>query len=395
MAARAGVTVYGVDGKKTGDVALPAVYKAPIRHDIVRFVHTNISKNARQPYAVTRRQGHRVTAESWGTGRAVARIPRVGGGGTHRSGEGAYGNQCRGGRMFAPTKVTRRWNRRVNKNLRRYAVTSALAATGLPSLVMARGHKIERVHELPLVVSDKIQNLNKTKEAVNLLKTLKAIDDVVKVKDTKKIRSGVGKSRNRRYVTRKGPLIVMETKGTGWRAFRNLPGVDLAYVSALNLLQLAPGGHLGRFVIFSEAAFRALNNVFGDGTKRATTRHYRLPRSIVSNTDVTRIINSDEVQAVSRRKRSAPTKKRIVQKKALRKLLPYNKVKRNRVKHQIGLKAKAHLEKLKKLGKPVRSDAHAHTSAKAPVPAKKAAAPASKQAAAASPPKGKAPSPKK
>lgn len=305
--------------------------------------------------------------------------------------------------MFAPTKVTRRWNRRVNKNLRRYAVTSALAATGLPSLVMARGHKIERVHELPLVVSDKIQNLNKTKEAVNLLKTLKAIDDVVKVKETKKIRSGVGKSRNRRYVTRKGPLIVLETKGTGWRAFRNLPGVDLAYVTALNLLQLAPGGHLGRFVIFSEAAFRALNNVFGDGTKRATTRHYRLPRSIVSNTDVTRIINSDEVQAVSRRKRSAPTKKRIVQKKALRKLLPYNKVKRNRVKHQIGLKAKSHLEKLKKLGKPVRSDGHAHTSAKAPAPAQKAAAPAQKaaapagkQAAAASPPKGKAsPSPKK
>jgi len=197
--------------------------------------------------------------------------------------------------MFAPTKVTRRWNRRVNKNLRRYAVASALAATGLPSLVMARGHKIERVHELPLVVSDKVQNLNKTKEAVKLLKTLKAIDDVLKVKETRKIRSGVGKSRNRRYVTRKGPLIVMEQKGTGWKAFRNLPGVDLAFVSALNLLQLAPGGHLGRFVIFSEAAFRALNNVFGDGTKRATTRQYRLPRSIVSNTDVTRIINSDEV----------------------------------------------------------------------------------------------------
>jgi len=26
------------------------------------------------------------SAESWGTGRAVARIPRVGGSGTHRSG---------------------------------------------------------------------------------------------------------------------------------------------------------------------------------------------------------------------------------------------------------------------------------------------------------------------
>lgn len=38
-------------------------------------------------------------------GRAVSRIPRVPGGGTHRAGQGAFGNMCRGGRMFAPTKV--------------------------------------------------------------------------------------------------------------------------------------------------------------------------------------------------------------------------------------------------------------------------------------------------
>ncbi len=31
--------------------------------------------------------GHQTSAESWGTGRAVARIPRVRGGGTHRSGQ--------------------------------------------------------------------------------------------------------------------------------------------------------------------------------------------------------------------------------------------------------------------------------------------------------------------
>lgn len=70
---------------------------------------------------------HRQTsAESWGTGRAVARIPRVGGGGTQRSGQGAFGNMCRGGRMFAPTKIWRRWHRKVNINQKRYAVASAL-----------------------------------------------------------------------------------------------------------------------------------------------------------------------------------------------------------------------------------------------------------------------------
>ena len=47
-------------------------------------------------------------------GRAVARIPRVSGGGTHRAGQAAFGNMCRSGRMFAPTKVWRKWYQKVN-----------------------------------------------------------------------------------------------------------------------------------------------------------------------------------------------------------------------------------------------------------------------------------------
>ena len=47
----------------------------------------SIAKNKRQAYAVNVKAGHQTSAESWGTGRAVARIPRVGGGGTHRSGQ--------------------------------------------------------------------------------------------------------------------------------------------------------------------------------------------------------------------------------------------------------------------------------------------------------------------
>lgn len=83
--------------------------------------------------------GHQTSAESWGTGRAVARIPRVRGGGTHRSGQGAFGNMCRGGRMFAPTKPWRRWHRRININQKRYALVSAIAASGVPALVMSKG----------------------------------------------------------------------------------------------------------------------------------------------------------------------------------------------------------------------------------------------------------------
>lgn len=69
----------------------------------------------------------------------MARIPRVRGGGTHRSGQGAFGNMCRGGRMFAPTKPWRRWHHRVNVNQKRYALVSAIAASGVPALVQSKG----------------------------------------------------------------------------------------------------------------------------------------------------------------------------------------------------------------------------------------------------------------
>ena len=61
MAQRPVITVF--DAQKKGEaletVALPTVFAAPIRLDIVRFVHDNLNKNDRQPYAVKDLAGHR------------------------------------------------------------------------------------------------------------------------------------------------------------------------------------------------------------------------------------------------------------------------------------------------------------------------------------------------
>jgi large subunit ribosomal protein L4e len=54
--------------------------------------------------------------------------------------------------------------------------------------------------------------------------------------------------RNRRYVQRKGPLIIYNEDHGIRQAFRNLPGVELLNVDRMNLLNLCPGGHLGRYV---------------------------------------------------------------------------------------------------------------------------------------------------
>jgi large subunit ribosomal protein L4e len=203
---------------------LPAVFKAPIRPDIVSFIHDQVRRNGRQASGVSIVAGMQSSAESWGTGRAVARIPRVRGGGTHRSGQGAFGNMCRGGRMFAPLKSWRRWHRRVNTKQKRYAIVSAIAASGIPSLVLAKGHRIEETPEVPLVLSDKVEELKKTKEAVRLLKKLKAWNDIEKVYATKRFRAGKGKMRNRRRIMKRGPLVIYNNDQGLTRAFRNIPG---------------------------------------------------------------------------------------------------------------------------------------------------------------------------
>ena len=291
MAARPIVSVFSLSGDRSGETTLPAVMTAPLRPDIVQFVHTNMNKNKRQAYAVSIRAGKQVSASSWGTGRAVARIPRVGGGGTSRSGQGAFGNMCRGGRMFAPTKTWRKWHKKVNIGQKRYAVASALAASAVPALVMARGHVVDEVPEVPLVLDTSIESTKKTTAAKDILSAVGALDDVEKAGDSKKIRSGKGKMRNRRYTMRRGPLVIYAQNDGIELVFRNLPGVELCCVDRLNLLQLAPGGHMGRFCVWSQAALDSLDKIYGDDGKR-------VPSAAMTNADLARIINSDEIQSV-------------------------------------------------------------------------------------------------
>merc|ERR1712117_490718 len=301
-AARPQITVYSEKNEATdAPVCLPAVFKAPIRPDIVSFIHHEVAKNHRQAYAVNRDAGHQTSAESWGTGRAVARIPRVRGGGTHRSGQGAFGNMCRGGHMFAPTKVYRRWHRKVSVAQKRYAMVSAIAATGVPALVMAKGHRIEGTPEVPLVVSDKVQSFAKTREAKAFLGRTKAIKDVEQVYKSQRMRAGKGKMRNRRRVQKRGPLVIYDEDQGLTKAFRNIPGVDTIQVDKLNLLKLAPGGHVGRFCIWTEAAFKKLDGLYGTWRKASTEKAgWNLPQPKMAVSDLSKLLKSEEIRAVLR-----------------------------------------------------------------------------------------------
>ena len=202
--------------------------------------------------------------------------------------------------------------------------------------------------EVPLVISSTAfadAKIAKTSAALALLKTIGAGPDVAKVRMSRKLRAGKGKLRGRRHRQRRGPLIVYNPDEDGKElvlAFRNIPGVETSSVFALNLLQLAPGGHLGRFIVWTSSAFAALDTIYGSTTSPSgLKKDFLLPSNIVSNADISRLINSSEVQAVVRpAKGSALTKRAGVQKK--------NPLKNRQVLLRLNPYAKAFMEK--KLG---------------------------------------------
>lgn len=337
-AARPLVTIQNADGTVASQVSVPEIFLAPIRTDIVRRVHNAVNKNRRQAHGVKYNAGAQTSAESWGTGRAVSRIPRVRGGGTHRSGQGAFGNMCRGGRMYNPKRIWRKWHQTVTVAHRRFAITSALAASAVTPLVMARGHRINDVAEIPLVISDAAAaNVVKTKQAVQLFKQIGAYTDVEKAIHSKKIRAGKGKLRNRRYRQKLGPLIIYGSKTPLILASRNLPGVSSCNVNSLNILKLAPGGHIGRFCVWTESAFNQLDRLYGTESKK---KGYKFPRAKMTNPDVDRIINSEEVKAVTRPERYVLDKRPAIKRNPLKnrehmmQLNPYLKQQRKDCKKQ-------------------------------------------------------------
>jgi large subunit ribosomal protein L4e len=230
--------------------------------------------------------------------------------------------------MFHPTRIWRKWQRKVNQNQRRYAVCSALAASAVPALVMARGHRINQVPEMPLVLAN--VDAKKTKEAVKILESFGIGEDLERVSESKNLRAGVGKMRNRRFVKRRGPLVIhASTSPDLARAFRNIEGVDLCHVDRLNILQLAPGGHIGRLVVWTADAFAKLDALYGTRTEKATEKaNYSMPRCSVAFPDITRIINSDEIQKAIRAPIEQPPntlrkKNALKNKNVMQKLNPY------------------------------------------------------------------------
>ena len=249
------VPVINLQNEKTGEVELPKVFGTPVRHDVIKKAVIALQSTRFQPQGRDPMAGKHTTAESRGTGFGIARVPRLKG-----SSRAAFGVSIVGGHAAFPPRSEKVIVKRINKKEKRFAIRSGIAATAVKELVEKRGHKFMSEH-LPIVVSNEIQSLEKTKDVEALFIAIGVQDDVERA-DRRKVRAGKGKMRGRKHKKGKGPLIVVaEDNGIGYAA-RNLPGVEISSVAGLNAELLAPGAHPGRLVIWTESAFSQIDEVW-------------------------------------------------------------------------------------------------------------------------------------
>ncbi|MDJ0270732.1 MAG: 50S ribosomal protein L4 [Aigarchaeota archaeon] len=251
------VPVYSLEGEQEGEIRLPHIFLTPKREDLVRRAVVHLLTHTLQPKGAMKGSGHKYSVESWGPGYGIARIARIRGRGTPKYGSGGMVPSAVGGRPTHPPVPEKKIHKGLNKKERRLALAVALAFTASREHVAGRGHRIPEDKPLPIVVSDELEALKKTREVEALLERLGLADELRRCA-ARKVRAGKGKRRGRRYKQRVGPLIVVANdRGVG-EAAGNIPGVDVVEARNLSVLHLAPGAKPGRLAIFTPTALQII-----------------------------------------------------------------------------------------------------------------------------------------
>ncbi|MFH0714269.1 MAG: 50S ribosomal protein L4 [Candidatus Diapherotrites archaeon] len=262
--------VYSLQGVKEKEISLPEVFDTEVDENLIKRAVLSMQSNARTPYGAMPRAGRNTVVQYVGarhfpmplrtinTGRA--RKPR-----TKNRRFLLYGQvkgipgTVKGPKAHSPES----WKvlgEKINLKEKRKALQSAIAATGQIEFVQKRGHSFGEI-KLPLIVSNELENVKKTKEVLNVLKLLKVGKDVERAKDKKKVRAGRGKSRGRKHKRAKSVLIVISDAAKNLqKAARNLEGVDVCRASQLNAELLAPGAVPGRLTVYTENSLKELPN---------------------------------------------------------------------------------------------------------------------------------------
>ncbi|ELY67780.1 50S ribosomal protein L4 [Natrinema versiforme] len=240
-------TVRNLDGSDAGTVELPAVFETNYRPDLIGRAVRAAQANRKQDYGSDEFAGLRTPAESFGSGRGMAHVPR-------QEGRARRVPQAVKGRKAHPPKAEKDQSESINTKAKKLAVRSAIAATTDAELVAERGHEFDEDVETPVVVDDEFEDLHKTQEVVEFLEAAGLEDDIERADEGRSVRSGQGKARGRKYKTPTSILFVTSSETGPSRAARNLAGADVTTAAEVNAEDLAPGAQPGRLTVWTESA---------------------------------------------------------------------------------------------------------------------------------------------
>lgn len=263
------VKVVSTKGEEKKEIGLPEIFEKPYRPDLAKKAVLAHQSKRRQNHGADKRTGLKSSAHYEGSrhvapnsqqmNREMSRMSREHGD-TGRRFRALKAPHAVGGRKAHPPKSDKKHKKSINKKERRKAIRCAIAATANPEAVEERNHKFGG--NLPIVVEDELQKVNKTRRLEEFLREVGLEEDIERVK-SRKVRAGKGKMRGRKYRGKKSVLLVIdEDEGIG-EAGSNLPGVDVAKVGNLNVELLSPGAHGARLTIYTESALEKIQERWG------------------------------------------------------------------------------------------------------------------------------------
>ncbi len=256
--------VLDLNGSVVGSVELPKQFEEEFRGDLIRRAVIAEQTRTKQPKSCYRWAGLQTSAryrgrkEDFGSikNHGISRLPR------EVLPGGKFGKVRRipfavGGRRAHPPKVDKVLIEKINNKEWAKAVRSAIAATARIDLVKARGHNVNGLKNLPVVVDNSFEALKKTADVVKALNAFGLSADLEKSSKRKPL-SGVGKNRRGGSKERKSVLIVVgEDKGV-LKCAENICGVDVVLAEKISAELLAPGTHAGRLTVWSQGALAKL-----------------------------------------------------------------------------------------------------------------------------------------
>ena len=252
------VKILELDGSNHNTIDLPTVFKTPYRPEVIQKVYNNLNSYSFQKQGRYPAAGQMVSAESRNTGLGIARLARAKGEGFPRAGQAAGVAGVRHGRLAHPPVSWKNIYKKVNKKEKLLALCSAIAATANADLIRKRGHLLNNSIQLPIVVSNEIESVTKSKDLEKIIIKL-GFEDDLKRTYARRIKSVHKNSTNRRSAL--SVLIIVSTDANIGRLNNSLPGIAVKTVKSVSVLDLAPGSKPARLTIFSENAIKELDTL--------------------------------------------------------------------------------------------------------------------------------------